>query len=31
MNDFEALTDKIRDFVGSQVKAPASIDQDFPF
>src|SRR5262249_22254845 len=31
MNDIEALTDKIREFVTSQEKAPASIDQNFPF
>jgi len=31
MNDIEALTDKIRAFVGSQEKASTIIDRDLPF
>src|SRR5215813_11928133 len=31
MNDIEALTDKIREFVTSQEKAQAIIDRDLPF
>jgi len=31
MNDIEALTDKIRAFVGSHEKTASTVDQDFPF
>src|SRR5262249_31008118 len=31
MNDVAALIEKIRAFVGTEMKTPAAIDQDFPF